>query len=374
MHLRDKAFQAAFSRLFVYNILWEDAEVDERFLGVGEDSSVLSITGAGCGVAGMVSRRPRQMDCVDINKHHLALAALKVTAAQRLAPYSTFYDLVGRGWASDPDAVVGQLSAYLPGWMQRYWRSHAGRFERSMYHEGVTAKMTAQVREIAGVDVNWLRSLIPLSIDRRIQILEEWLTPVLSKPIVRAVMGSPLQLVALGINFSQRERIEETERANMVDFFMTHGRRIMATDLEKNWFAWQALAGQFNHDNEDAVPPYLRRDRWETSLNAPTHVRYHNRNLFDVMGEAGPRTWSHYTLCDMPDWLPPATQKHMLDEIFRTSRDGAIVLYRTVEEDCIVQRHSYEKRMIPLAEPTRIASELDRSRQYRRVNFYQVAH
>ena len=35
MALRDKLFQRTFSRLFVYNILWEDAEVDERWRGIG---------------------------------------------------------------------------------------------------------------------------------------------------------------------------------------------------------------------------------------------------------------------------------------------------------------------------------------------------
>ncbi|MEM7676031.1 MAG: DUF3419 family protein, partial [Myxococcota bacterium] len=82
--LRDIAFQRMFSGLFVYNILFEDSELDDRFLEIDERSDVLSITGAGCGVATMVSRQPRTIDAVDINKHHLALSALKITAAQRL--------------------------------------------------------------------------------------------------------------------------------------------------------------------------------------------------------------------------------------------------------------------------------------------------
>ena len=96
MQLRDVAFQHTFQQLFVYNILFEDAEVDETHLEIGERSRVLSITGAGCGVAGMLSRDPRSIDAVDINPHHLALTALKCTAAQRLRSYARFYDLCVR--------------------------------------------------------------------------------------------------------------------------------------------------------------------------------------------------------------------------------------------------------------------------------------
>ncbi|GAB4212709.1 MAG: hypothetical protein OHK0013_35810 [Sandaracinaceae bacterium] len=70
-------FRSTFQRLFVYNILFEDSEVDEALLDLDERSRVLSITGAGCGVAAMIARRREAIDAVDINPHHLALAALK---------------------------------------------------------------------------------------------------------------------------------------------------------------------------------------------------------------------------------------------------------------------------------------------------------
>ena len=57
--LLDGAFEQVFARTFVYNILFEDAEVDERFLGLDESSRVLAISGAGCGVAGCGIGRPQ---------------------------------------------------------------------------------------------------------------------------------------------------------------------------------------------------------------------------------------------------------------------------------------------------------------------------
>jgi len=373
MRVRDRAFQQLFSRLFVYNILFEDAEVDERYLGLNETSSVLGITGAGCGVAGMVSARPRRIDAVDINPHHLALTALKCTATQWLRPYSSFYDLFGRGWQADPAATVSSLVGHLPSWMQKYWKKHHRVFGRTIHHEGLTAQVIHGLRRLTGVDGGWLRHMISQPVEVRLQVIDEQIVPVLRRPEIATFLRSPLQLVALGINFSQRDRLLETEGTDLVDYFVDHLKRLATTDLETNWFVWYFTAGQYNHDHPDAVPPYLRRDRYDRSLHAPTTVSYHRRSIFDVLDEAGPRTWSHYTLCDAVDWMPPSTQRSLFESILRTSRDGAIVLYRSVEDETVVERLGLDRhfQLLPVTGP---ASEADRSRQYRRVNFYQVCH
>ena len=128
MNPRDQIFQTAFSKLFVYNILFEDAEVDEIALDLDEGSTVLSVTGAGCSVASMIHRRPVSLDAVDINPHHLALSAMKITAAQRIEDYLRFYDLMGHGIVPDPKAAVAEVAAHMPPDMARYWMRHHGRF------------------------------------------------------------------------------------------------------------------------------------------------------------------------------------------------------------------------------------------------------
>ncbi len=55
-------FEAAFRNLFVYNILFEDAEVDGRYLGLDEHSRILGISAAGCGLASMIRFRPQHIE------------------------------------------------------------------------------------------------------------------------------------------------------------------------------------------------------------------------------------------------------------------------------------------------------------------------
>ena len=370
MGLRDRAFQKVFAKTFVYNILFEDSEVDERWLGIDEDATVLSISGAGCGVAGMVSRRPRRIDAVDINRHHLALTALKCEAARGMAEYADLYDLLGRGWSPDPGARIRELTRTLPAWITAYWDRHHGRFERSMYHRGLTAEMLSHFRQRAGIGLEWTRALTTMTVDQRVDILHRTLAPLDSR-WMRAALASPLQLVALGINFQQRDRLVSTEQLAMFDYFLTHLTRVMHTDLSTNWFFWYAAAGEFDHRTPAAVPPYLRRDRWERSLGSPTDLRYHHGDLFEVLRAAGPETWSHYTLCDAVDWMPPPVQQRLFAEIARTARPGATVLMRSVDENDPVVTTRAERFMERLSCSAE-ATLADRTRQYRQVGFYRV--
>lgn len=375
MKLKDRAFQTAFSKLFVYNILFEDSEVDEKFLGVDEDSAVLGITGAGCGMAGLMSKRPARVDAVDINKHHLALAALKMTASQHMGDYTSFYDLFGRGWHPTPRKALAPLHPHLPRFARRYWKLHADRFKRSIHNKGLTAQFLKGMRQVSGVDGGWIRMMMPLTLSERMEQIERTFGPMRDNKIVGAFLESPVQLMALGVNYAQRDRMLAAEqKENLIDFFYDHIVKLAHTDLERNWFIWYVITGQFNHDHPDACPPYLRRSRHEKSLGSPTKVGYHHGNIFDVLEGAGRNTWSHYMFCDAPDWMPPDVQKRLLDNVIRTSRDGAVMLWRSVEDDTMVQRHGMGKHFQQMVPETEEASANDRSRQYRKVNFYRVVH
>jgi S-adenosylmethionine-diacylglycerol 3-amino-3-carboxypropyl transferase len=370
--LPDRAFQSVFSRLFVYNVLFEDAEVDERYLGVGEDSSVLSITGAGCGVAGLLSRNPRRIDAVDINPHHLALTALKVTAARHVDCYGTFYDLLGRGWHPSGDRVVERLMPHYPEQLARLGAQHGRRTRKGLYRTGVTSRMLGALRRRLGSDAAWVQRVSTMPLEQRRMAVRQLVEPVRRSRVARTVLRSPVQLLALGVNFTQRDRIVQTEGQDMVEFFVTYLERAIGTDLATNWFVWLAAAGHFNHEHPDAVPPYLRRDRWARSREATTEVAFHHRNLFDVLAAAGPGTWSHYTLCDAVDWMPLPVQQRLFAEIRRTARPGATVLMRTVEDHDVVGAAGADRFLTRMPCSDAAAGE-DRTRQYRRVDFYQVA-
>ena len=53
---------------------------------------MLTISGAGCGTAALLSYNPRAIDVVDSNLSHLSLSAIKILAPRYLS-YDEFYRL-----------------------------------------------------------------------------------------------------------------------------------------------------------------------------------------------------------------------------------------------------------------------------------------
>lgn len=373
MSVRNRTFQEAFSRLPVYDILWEDADVDAEHLGLDTRSTVLAISAAGCGVASLLRAHPERIDTVDINRHHLALAALKMAAARRVRSYSSFYDLLGRGWHPAAEGVLREALADSPVWTQRYWAGRTDHFRSSMVGRWLTGRMLASLRRLSGIDATWLRAAAAAPVAERERAIDRALRPVLRNPLVAKGLASPLNLLALGINFQQRDRLLAAEQAaDMGDVVLAHVKRVAATDLERNWFAWYAVAGHYNHDLPDAVPPYLRAASHEASREAPTRTSFTNGSILDVLDEAPAQTWSHYLLCDAPDWMPEPVQRRLFDGIRRTARPGATVLVRSVEREPLAERLGYDRTFVLDRVASERAAAADRTRQYRRVDFYRI--
>lgn len=364
---------SVFRRLFVYNIVFEDSEVDQNILGLDESSEVLSITGAGCGVAAMAAKQVRRIDAVDINHHHLALAALKLQGVQRIGAYSDFYDLFARGYATEPAQMVKKLTQGLPSWMQKYWLRHHRRFHKPYYRQGMAGQMLTVLRKLSNVSADWLRATLPMTLEERHRYIDDTIGQALRRPLVKAFLATPLHDVGMGVNKNQRERmLEATNHEDLVDFYISHAKRVAETDLERNWIVWYTTAGHFNHDNNEGLPPYLRRDWHEQSQGADVPVRYHNDNMINVMKRAGANSWSHYILSDASDWMPRPVQREMLNQIARTARPGAVVLRRTVENDCIIENNNLTDRFERLAAPSDYATKMDRSRQFQRIDLYRL--
>lgn len=370
---RHQLFSTAFRSLPVYNILFEDSAVDEEILGLDDQSRVLSITGAGCGVAGMMARRPALLDAVDINRHHLALAGLKIEASRAMRRHAQFYDLLGRGWVPNARVALTDTLRHMPRWMAAYWQRRMSAFETGFYRAGMTSRMLATFRLLTGLDERWLRASSPLSAEEREREIETAIAPVLRSRPVRAFFDSPAQLLALGINHSQRDRLLRTEQVpDLAEFVIAHLKRLARTDIATNWFAWYGVTGHFDHERPDAVPPYLRADHHAAAQRAPTRVRYHHKNVFDVLASAPTQQYTHYTLCDAPDWLTPRDQQRLLREIVRTSRPGARVLVRSVEDSSIAERAALGRTLRRMDAASDFATTNDRSRQYRRVDLFEV--
>lgn len=374
----NSSFQWLFSKLFVYNILWEDSEVDEKYFMIDDSSSVISVSGAGCGIAGMISKHPASIDTIDTNHHHLALTSLKVEALRNIKSYEKFYRLLGMGYIDNYKNIILELSSKMHKGISQYWNKHYYYFRKNLYREGLTSKMLSNIQFLSGINENSLKEIENISYEERLTFIHKNLLPLFEKRIIKLFVNSPLQLLCLGINFNQKKcHLQELEcRQETTDFInvIIHQMKRMAlTDIATNWFLWLAFTGGFNHDRQDAVPPYLRKDSFlSAQKNKRTRINFHHNNLFDVLKNKPDNSLTHFNFLDVPDWLTRHAQETLLKEILRTSKDRGIFLQRTVKRDSFIEKSDLKGHFELLKDVSNLASNEDRSCCYKRVNYYRI--
>lgn len=373
MQLQDRLFLDVFRRTFAFTILFEDSDLDCRYLELDASSDVLAISAAGCGVASLLALGPRSIDAVDLNAHHLAITALKVVAAQHCGAYDDFYALVGRGRMGDP-AALRPLLAHLPATQRRYWERHQAILRRGLYSQGLLARFQRLIRARAGVDEAWLRALARRPVEARAAEVERRFVAMLRHPVLGLLARSPAAALAGGVNFIQaRRNLDAHGTDDMRVVLAAYFHRVVRTDLERNWIAWWMLVGHFDHASQECLPPFLRRAHFARSQGGPTAVRYHLDDIFRVLRGAAPGTWSHFMLSDAVDWLPDAVQRQLFAEIVRTGRAGGVAAVRTVERTCPVARAGLADRLERIEPASTHASAADRSALYHGVNYYRIA-
>ena len=87
--LLDKAFALAFNGL-VYAQIWEDPVVDMEGLACRPDARVMCIASGSCNARAYLTANPASVTAVDLNKAHVALGQLKITAIKHLPNYERF--------------------------------------------------------------------------------------------------------------------------------------------------------------------------------------------------------------------------------------------------------------------------------------------
>lgn len=371
--LRDLAFTTVFPRLLVYTILFEDNEPDLEFLAPGEEDRVFTVASAGCGVAALLASAPARIDVVDFNRAHLALTALKVSAARSVASYGEFHDLLALGRHPRPREAVGALARDLPPPLAAYWRTGWKMFRDGLYAHGLLRRNLDLLWRLWPISPEYLRSLNARPPEERVAELEPRLRERLGHWALAALLNSPVALLAAGINYTQRDRnLRAVGTDSVAEALLAYARRIARTDLEGNWIAWHIATGGFNLDRPASLPVYLREEHHRRSVGAPTEVRYRHGTLLDALAAAPDGSWSRFCLSDVVDWKGPRDRARLFAEVHRTARPGARVVCRTVEDSAIVDELGMADRFRLVEPASAAASARERSCLYRRVNLYEV--
>jgi S-adenosylmethionine-diacylglycerol 3-amino-3-carboxypropyl transferase len=378
--LLERGFAFAFKGL-VYAQIWEDPVVDLEALQIAPDSHVVTIASGGCNSLSYLTANPAAITAVDLNTAHIALGKLKCAAAAHLPDHADF-----RCFFAEADsranivAYERHIRPHLDEITRRYWegrdligRRRIGGFANGIYKRGLLGGFIGAAHLVARlyrVDPKALLNGRTQAEQRA--LFEEHLAPMFDRGFVRWLCDQPATLFGLGIPPAQYEALAGDERMSRV---LRRRLEKLACDfaMADNYFAWQAFGRGYKRAADASLPPYLMAEHYADVTARVDRLRFLHANLTEHLATLPEKSRDRYVLLDAQDWMTDAQLTALWQQITRTARTGARVLFRTAAEptllpgrvpDSILSRWSYH------AEESRSFTARDRSSIYGGVHLY----
>jgi S-adenosylmethionine-diacylglycerol 3-amino-3-carboxypropyl transferase len=276
----------------------------------------------------------------------VALNRLKLMALSRLPNWETYYRFFG---AADDEANVAAydrlIAPHLDAQSRLYWEGRSlqqlGRrrisiFARNAYRHGVLGRFIGVTHALCrayGVDLNELLSA--RSLEEQRAFFESTLAPLFDKRAVRWATNNRLSLYGLGIPPAQYEALAGGSDMRHV-LRQRLERLACGFSLDDNYFAWQAFGRSYAENASGPLPPYLRREHFDTLRARADRVEVLNRSVTEYLAGCADASRDRYVLLDAQDWMTDAQLNALWAEITRTARPGARVIFRTAAEPSLL--------------------------------------
>ncbi len=342
--IRERVFTLAFKRL-VYAQIWEDPEVDLKALALKPGEDMVAIASGGCNVLSYLTADPGSILAVDLNRAHVALTRLKLTAIRQLPSYDLFHRFFAKADArANVTAYRRFLRFAVDDETRRYWegRGLLGRrritlFKRRFYRHGMLGVFIGAAHVMArlhGADPR--RMLAAGSLTEQRRIFDSVLAPLFDRPLVRWLTSKKTSLYGLGIPPAQYDALE-TAGGDMASVLRARLERLACGfPLSENYFAWQAFGRRYPTAEAGPLPLYLRRANFETIRGRAQRVAVVRSAITDALKARRPASLDAYVLLDAQDWMTDTQLNALWAEITRTARPGARVVFRTAAEPTLL--------------------------------------
>ncbi len=340
----ERLFTLAFKG-FVYPQIWEDPAVDLAALEIGPDSRIVTIASGGCNVMSYLTAEPERITALDLNPAHVALTRLKLAGIKSLPGYEAFFRFFG---FADERANLAAYDRHIkPGLdpeSRAYWdrrRLTGGRqitlFTRNLYRFGLLGRTIGLVHLIARLHGrNPRRMLDARTLEEQRWLYESLLAPMFDKRLVRAVCRMPVSLYGLGIPPAQYQALAG-EGADVADVLRLRLERLACDfPMQDNYFAWQAFGRRYDRQDRRAVPPYLKREHYDTVRAGADRVTVEHAAMTEWLAGQEDDSLDRYVLLDAQDWMTPEQLTDLWRQITRTARPGARVIFRTAGTESLL--------------------------------------
>ncbi len=338
----DRLFAFMF-RGFVYPQIWEDPEIDLEAMKITPDSRIMTIASGGCNVMNYLTENPGAVKAVDLNPAHVALTRLKITALKHLPDYESFFLFFGH---ADEKRNIKNYEEYikphLDPFSRKYWESWSlldgkriNYFTKNLYQFGLLGRTISFVHIVAKIYGKDPREILKAtSLEEQKEVFDRTLGPIFEKKAVKWLCNMPVSLYGLGIPPSQFDELHKAGGGDMANLLRSRLERLACDfPIQDNYFAWQAFGQGYDIENKRAIPRYLTEENYNKLKENAGKVEVYHSSLTAFLEAQREESLDCYVFLDAQDWMNKAQLNDLWEQVLRTARPGARVVFRTAGEE-----------------------------------------
>ncbi len=344
--LLDGLFAQLFKNL-VYPQIWEDPEVDIEALAFKPGAKIVTIASGGCNVLNYLTAEDVTITAVDINETHVALNRLKLAALKHLPSHEAFFRYFGcADEKANKQAYQSFIMPHLDETTRRYWEGRTlvgnrriSMFQRNFYRFGLLGRYIGLVHLMAYLHgKNPKRLLEAQTSAEQLWLYENTLGLVFKSPVVRWLCNLPVSLYGLGIPPAQFEALKDASSSGHMVDVLDQRLKHLACDYEisSNYFAWQAFGRKYDTKHRRAIPRYLEERHYTKLQQRADNVTIKHSNFGQHLEGEGDHSLDGFVLLDAQDWMNDAQLTALWQQIDRSAKPGARVIFRTAGADTIL--------------------------------------
>lgn len=318
-------------RGIVFNMSWEDPEMDRRAFNITDDDTVISISSAGCNPLNFLCQSPKKLISVDGNPAQNAVLELKLAAIATL-DHQTFFDIFS---AQRPQIVTryyrNTLRPLLSAKSRQYWDQKLWTLSRNLYDAGrmgVFCRILRLYLSAVGLPMRKLEPFFELqSLDEQRDYYHRIIAPRLWGPRTKAFVNFKPFMFLAGVHPVQLKLIDG--RHDIYEYVKERVEYALTqVPIYDNYFLSAAVTGKMRGNR---VPPYLLKKNFETLKENLDRVLIVNGWLGPFLDTQPAGSITKFNLLDIFDWMAahPEILQGTLKSVLRAAATNATMIYRS---------------------------------------------
>jgi S-adenosylmethionine-diacylglycerol 3-amino-3-carboxypropyl transferase len=331
---------------FVYNQIWEDPRVDLQALNLDAHSLVLTISSGGCNALNYLLENPEKVTAVDLNRHHIFLLNLKISALKFLPTYNDFFAFFGFGKSEKTTENYQKFIApNLDKETRKFWETSSligkithgkrinffrkgGLYEHS--RNGYFLRFFHKFARFVGSRPEEI--LKARNAEEQAVLYEKHIAPFFESFLVKTITKMPVTMFGLGIPPQQFDELRKnsSEGENIIEIYKNRTKRLAVEyPIYENYFAWQAFARKYDTENRQAVPEYLKEENYEKLKQNADKLETDIGSITDQIKQNTVGAFNRFVFLDAQDWMNTDTMTDLWQAIADKSESGARIIFRT---------------------------------------------